>query len=173
MFASVKWCAEPIAQPCRLTRSHFKVTGLSLEFCVCSVSPVPLGWFSLNFSEMFTWVGQCAEPITQPWGLKIKVTFEGHEFEPWIWCQLHISFTPGRIFFKLWSNVCLSEMMCRTHKSTMLTQGQGHNWRSSVWVLNFEAAPGGGRVVRRCCVSYITGASNWYWLTVGQGLLSL
>ena len=23
------------------------------------------------------------------------------------------------------------------------------------------------------CVSYITGASNWYWLTVGQGLLSL
>ena len=29
------------------------------------------------------------------------------------------------------------------------------------------------RVVRRCCVSYITGASNWYWLTVGQGLLSL
>ena len=32
---------------------------------------------------------------------------------------------------------------------------------------------GGGRVVRRCCVSYITGVSNWYWLTVGQGLLSL
>ena len=32
---------------------------------------------------------------------------------------------------------------------------------------------GGGRVVRRCCVSYITGASNWYWLAVGQGLLSL
>ena len=28
-------------------------------------------------------------------------------------------------------------------------------------------------MVRRCCVSYITGASNWYWLTVGQGLLSL
>ena len=27
--------------------------------------------------------------------------------------------------------------------------------------------------MRRCCVSYITGASNWYWLTVGQGLLSL
>ena len=31
----------------------------------------------------------------------------------------------------------------------------------------------GGRVVRRCCVSCITGASIWYWLTVGQGLLSL
>ena len=23
---------------------------------------------------------------------------------------------------------------------------------------------GGGRVWRRCCVSYVTGASNWYWL---------
>ena len=29
-----------------------------------------------------------------------------------------------------------------------------------------------GRVVWRYCVSYVTGASNWYWLTVGQGLLS-
>ena len=27
--------------------------------------------------------------------------------------------------------------------------------------------------MRRSCVSYITGASNWYWLTVGQCLLSL
>ena len=25
----------------------------------------------------------------------------------------------------------------------------------------------------RCRVSYVTGASNWYWLTVGQGLLFL
>ena len=32
---------------------------------------------------------------------------------------------------------------------------------------------GGGRVVRRCCVAYITGVSNWYWLTFEQGLLSL
>ena len=38
---------------------------------------------------------------------------------------------------------------------------------------NRHFTSGGGRVVRRCCVSYITGASNWYWLTVGQGLLSL
>ena len=29
-------------------------------------------------------------------------------------------------------------------------------------------------IVLHChCVSYITGASNWYWLAVGQGLLSL
>ena len=31
----------------------------------------------------------------------------------------------------------------------------------------------GGRVVRRCRVSYLTGTSNSYWLTVGKGLLSL
>ena len=31
----------------------------------------------------------------------------------------------------------------------------------------------GGWVGQRCRVSYITGASNWYWLTVGKGLLSL
>ena len=31
----------------------------------------------------------------------------------------------------------------------------------------------GGWVWRRCRVSYVTGVSNWYWLTVGQGLLSL
>ena len=32
---------------------------------------------------------------------------------------------------------------------------------------------GGGWVWRRCRVSYVTGGSNWDWLTVGQGLLSL
>ena len=31
---------------------------------------------------------------------------------------------------------------------------------------------GGGRVWRRCRISCVTWVSNWYWLTVGQGLLS-
>ena len=61
-FASVKWCVEPIAQPCRLTRSQFKVMGLSLEFCVRSVSPLPLGGFSLNFGQMFTSVDKVQNP---------------------------------------------------------------------------------------------------------------
>ena len=56
--------------------------GLSLEFCVRSVCSLPLGGFSLNFGQMFTSVGQCAELIPQPCGLKVKVTVEGHEFEP-------------------------------------------------------------------------------------------
>ena len=54
---------------------------------------------------------------------------------------LHISWTVWKIFIKLWSNVCLSESMCRTHKSTMPTQGQGHRSRSCVWALNFMSDP--------------------------------
>ena len=68
--------------------------------------------------------------------LKVKITGQGHGFEFWISCPLHISYTPGRIFFKLWSYVCLSEAMCRTHNSTIPTQGQGHSSRSQVWALN-------------------------------------
>ena len=54
---------------------------------------------------------------------------------------LHISWTCLKIFIKLWLNVRLSESMCRTRKSTMPTQGQGHRSRSWVWVLNFVSAP--------------------------------
>ena len=168
-------------QPCRLTRSQFKVTGLSLEFCVWAISPLPLGGFSLNFGQMFTSVGQCAEPIIQPCGLrsrsqlkvaslslefgvgsisplplegfslnvgqmfasvrwfaepitelcwlKVKVTIEGHHFWPWILRLLHCH---SDCLVKFGSNVRLSEMICRTYNSMMQTQGQGHNWKSSV-----------------------------------------
>ena len=87
---------------------------------------------------MFTSVSRCAEPISEPY--QLKVTDQGHGFDPWILCPLHISYTPGRIFFKLWSYVCLSEMICRTHNSTMPAQGQGHSSRSQVWALNFMSA---------------------------------
>ena len=110
--------------------------GLSLEFCVRSISLIPLEGFSLNFGHMFASVRRCAELITQPCWHKVKVTVQGHRFEPWISCLLCISFTSGRVFFKLWSNVHLSEMMCRVNNSTMPTQGQGHSWRSWVWALN-------------------------------------
>ena len=39
--------------------------------------------------------------------------------------------------------------------------------------LLYLPSEGGGRMVRRCPVSCVTEASNSYWLTVGQGLLSL
>ena len=103
--------------------------------------PLHISWTlwksSLNFGQMFASVSQCAEPIIQPCQLKVKVTGQGHRFEPWISCPFHISYTPGRIFFKLWSYVCLSGTICRTHNSTMLTQGQGHSSRSRFepWIL--------------------------------------
>ena len=104
-------------------------------FLSAPLSPEPFKRFSLNFGQMFSSVSRCAEPISQPF--QLKVTGQGHGFEPWISCLLH---TPGRIFFKLWSYVCLSETMWRTYNSTMPTQGQGHSSRSQVWALNFVSA---------------------------------
>ena len=37
----------------------------------------------------------------------------------------------------------------------------------------FLLLKGVGLVRQRCRISYVTGVFNWYWLTVGQGLLSL
>ena len=99
--------------------SQVKVMGLSLEFRVRSISPLPLEGFSLNFGHTFASVRPCAELITQPCRHKVKVTVQGHRFGPWISCPLCISYTSGRIFFKLWSNVHLSEMTCRISNSTM------------------------------------------------------
>ena len=48
-----------------------------------------------------------------------------------------------------------------------------HEKRDYIMLTPLNPTFWGGRVVRRCRVSYVTGASNWYWLTVGQGLLSL
>ena len=139
MFALVRWCVEPITQRCRL---KVKVTIEGHPLLSCSLH---ISWtferFSWNFGQMFALVRRCAEPITQACWLKVKVTVKGQEFELWISCSLHISWTLWKIFIKFGSNIRLSEMMCRTHNSTMQTQGQGHSWRPPVWALNFEAAP--------------------------------
>ena len=68
------------------SRSQFKVTGLSLEFRVRSVSQIPVEEFSLNFGQMFTLVRRCAESITQPCRLIIKVTVQGE-----MMCRTHSS----------------------------------------------------------------------------------
>ena len=106
----------------------------ALEFRVCSISAIPLEGFSLNFGHMFASVRRCAELITQPCRHKVKVTVQGHRFEPWISCPLCISYTSGRIFFKLWSNVHLSETMCRINNSIMPAQGQGQGHRFEPWI---------------------------------------
>ena len=81
MFASA--CAQPITQRCQL---KVKVSIEDNEFeplISCPHhTPLPLEGFSLNFGQMFALVGQCAEPITQPCRLKVKVNFEDHDFEP-------------------------------------------------------------------------------------------
>ena len=115
--------------------SQLKVTSLSLEFCVGSISPLPLEGFSLSVGQMFASVRWCAEPINQLCWLNVKVTIEGHQFEPWILRPLHCH---SDCFVKFGSNVRLSEMMCRTYNSTMQTQGQGDNWTSFV---SFLSAP--------------------------------
>ena len=51
--------------------------------------------------------------------------------------------------------------------STVYNRATVYKWR------NFLKVVFGGRVMRRSRVYYVTGASNWHWLTVGHGLLSL
>ena len=97
------------------TRSQFKVACLSPEFRVHSISPLHQEGFSFIFGQMFASVKWCADPIAQPCRLT-KSQFKVTGFSP-----LYISFTPGRIFSKLQSNVHLSGTMCWTHISAMQT----------------------------------------------------
>ena len=61
----------------------------------------------------------------------------------------HLSFL---MFFERWQEMTYKVLTTQTKKI--------------LWIF------WGGRMVWRCCVSYVTRASNWYWLTLGQGLLS-
>ena len=65
----------------------------------------------------------------------------------------------------LWPNFILnSNRVIQTQNPKVWCLYNRYSSRYKVW---------GGWVRQRCRVSYVTGASNWYWLTVGQGLLSL
>ena len=78
MFASVRRCAELITQPCR---HKAKVTGLSLEFRVRSVSPIPVEGFSLNFGQIFTLVRQYAESAMPTQGQRSQFKVMGLSLE--------------------------------------------------------------------------------------------
>ena len=75
MFASVRWCAEPITQlyADSKSRSQLKVTSLSLEFWSRSIA---IQTALLNLGQMFALVRWCVEPITQRCRLKVKVTIK-------------------------------------------------------------------------------------------------
>ena len=122
--------------------------GLSLEFRVCSISPIPLEGFSLNFGHMFAPVRWCAELITQTCRHKVKVTVQVHRFQPWISFLLCISYTSGRIFFKLLSNVRLSETMCRINlnhaDSRSSSQFKVKSWSRKFCVRSVSPLPLGG-----------------------------
>ena len=57
--------------------------------------------------------------------IKIKVNVKSHGIYPWISCPLHISYTTGRIFINVWSNVHLSKLV--SNDSATQTQSQGHD----------------------------------------------
>ena len=111
------------------------------HFLVCFISAESFEIFSLNFVQMFIPVRRCVEPMTQLCRLNVKVTFQCLWIITRIPCPLHISFTPGMILITVWSNVHLTETMCRTYYSATQTQGQGHSLISLDLHLNFVSAP--------------------------------
>ena len=81
------------------TRGQCRRSWESLEFLSALYSFMPgraliKFWSNVSFSEMM-----CRIDISCR--LKVKVTIEGHKFEPLILSLFHISFTKGGIFIKL------------------------------------------------------------------------
>ena len=91
----------------------------SITLCVHSISLETFKRFSLNFGQILILVRLFAEFMTQLCRLVVKVTVKGNSIYPSVSCPLHISFTPQRVFMKLWSIVHLSQMVCRTHDSAV------------------------------------------------------
>ena len=79
----------------------------------------------------------------------------------------------GKFFYYFIQIVCGGNVTHCSRKTRKRVIGKQCRPRSDAAECGFWSGLGGGQVVRRCCVSYITGASNWYWLTFGQGLLFL
>ena len=128
MLLSVRQCAEPMTQ-IRILKVKVTLQGHMIypSICVRSITPKPFERFSLNFTQIFVFVRGCAEHITQlP---RLNVTGQGQKIYLLILCPLHFSLALQAIFIKLYPNVPLSVIMCRTYDSAMQTQGQGHTFR--------------------------------------------
>ena len=95
------------AYACCTGEAHANVWGFSFE---------P---FSLNFTQMFLSVSQCAEPMTQLPKLKVKVTVQGYPFI----CVCSISPEPFERFALNFGQMLIS---VRWYDSTAQTQSQGH-----------------------------------------------
>jgi len=90
-----------------------------LHYRVRSINTILIEGFSSNLAEMFTSTRVCAEPRLPVWQLKVKVTIDGQISNNQILdnmsCPLYKSYTNGIIYFKLYSNVQLNKVMCRTN----------------------------------------------------------
>ena len=107
------------------SRSQLKVVRLSFELRIRSISPLPL--------KGFRW---CAEPITQLCRLKVKVTSEGHENEPWISFPLYVPFTPDG-FSSNFGQMFASVRWCAKPitKTCWLSQGQNEAHKFELLIL--------------------------------------
>ena len=103
----------------------------TLEFRVHSISPEPLGRFSLNFTQIFLSVRRCAEFITRLHRLKIKVTLQdhviypsihGHPISPRYFEQFSINFT--RMFLSM--KRCAEQNMIQLPRLNVKVTGEGH-----------------------------------------------
>ena len=115
-------------------RSHFKIMGFTLEFCVRSIYPKLFVRFSLNITPMFLSVSWCAEPMTRLCRLKVKVMGFTVEFG-----VPSISPKPFEQFSFNFTQMLISVMMIRSNDSAR--QIQSHNFRSWNLPLNFVSAP--------------------------------
>ena len=83
-----------------------------------------------------------------------------------VWIPLSLALVSG-LAFALASQFLVCTLSCEPMVGFL------PNFHGYYWDIAKNIRPWGGDWVRqRCHVSYVTGASNWYWLTVGQGLLS-
>jgi len=62
-------------------RSHFKVKCLCLCFVYAPYLPHSYKGFSWNLAQMCSSLRRCAEGMSQPFGLKVKVTLKDQVFE--------------------------------------------------------------------------------------------
>ena len=117
--------------------SQVKVKGFTLDFGVRSISLEPFWPFSLNFTQMFLSVRQCAEFMTLLHRLKVRVTLQGHGIYPSI--RVH-SISPEP-FGHLTSPVSRCAEIIRLRRLKVKVTLQGHVIYPSVSVNSISPEP--------------------------------